>query len=666
MYMIHDQVATSTDGTFGIPKTRAAVSFTRKQSGLDYARTTAPYNGICNVCHASLSTKVNKHYGSDYGDGHNASRTCTTCHEHRFTDSHADDQPCDSCHRNKPVPRHSAFGQPRDCVKCHAGTINNRADVIGQFNGNSHHVQGTAVTNKQCYACHWESTPEGLIDVRYHPGYNYKTYTSVRNARVDLVVWKPGLRPAYHNTTTSVQFLAMNVGTANERSEVAKLTNVCIGCHSDQNNNAQPFDDCKTPNQYAWDRQSVAVRYSQTGTTAWGKYGANGKNAVTKALSAHGNVAANQGGWDAANGTDGTVSDRRKGNRNVQCYDCHNSHGSRVVGVTSSYVTFNGTMNGANLKETTAGKGGYAMTYKAAANTANGAVNPYNAGAGQCFDCHLTRSAGTTPWGYNSTFGVLSSVKGYFDTDRFGTGVPAYMQRYPYKVKSIKGGHFKASSFLNHTTAAYRKINGLCTPCHDPHGVTPTLGASQAYAVPMLKGTWMTSPYKEDAADNTSGSKGGYKSNGPNTPVRPFVNTDDRTFGSGTMSEDDGKFAGLCLQCHGKGKLLDGNAAWKSVNKIHLEVKGWSTGTQHSYSCSKCHVPHNAGLPRLMITNCLNYNHRGPAASGGQPGSYNSGRGGSEAGSFPNRTYQVNCHGNGNNGWIQTWPDNSWNTKTPW
>jgi predicted CxxxxCH...CXXCH cytochrome family protein len=675
IYMIRSQVATSTDGWLGIPKTRASVVFTKKQSGLDYAKITAPYNGICNVCHAQQSSNVAKHYGSDYGDGHNASRTCTSCHEHRFTDSHADNQPCNSCHMNKPVPRHSAFGQPRDCTKCHAGTIGMRMDIMGQMNANSHHVQGNKVTNKQCYACHWESTPEGLIDVRYHLGYNYKLYTSVKNAPSQLVVWKPGLRPTYYNSTTAVSFLASNVGTANERSEVAKLTNVCLSCHSDQNNNTQPFNDCKTPRQYAWDGQSIAARYSQTGTTQWGKYNsstypkANQKDKVTKAFSAHGNAANNQGGYSITNGVDSAIPNTRGGGQNVQCYDCHSSHGSKVVGTTSSYVTFNGTNNGANLKQTQAGKGGYSMTYQASASTTAGAVNPYNAGAGQCFDCHLTQNAGTTPWGYQSTFGATAPIKGYFDSAMFGTSAPGVQQRYPLKGnKSVVGGHLHAETMLNYTTSAQNKINGLCTPCHDPHGVSPTLGAKQAYAVPMLKGTWMTSPYKEDSPQTSL--------NNPPEPAPDynttgsFVFTDQNTFNGSRITEDVSQFAGLCLRCHYQKNLTNGtDHTWKSRNRVHEAVKGWKTADttiQHSYTCSKCHTPHTSGLPRLMITNCLDYKHRGGVTSGGQAGHNSNLLSGSGLylynGSFPKGPAQtnVNCHPNA------TWPDNSWNNVTPW
>ncbi len=663
IYMIHDQVATSTDGRFGIPYTRAAVSFTRTQSGTDYARTSAPYNGICNVCHSSDS----KHYRADWGDGHNSGTRCTVCHEHRFTDSHADDQPCNSCHKNKPVPRHSAFGQPRDCTKCHAQTIGNRTDVMNsQFAGNSHHVQGVAITSRQCYACHWEATPEGLIDVRYHKGYNYLNYSSTPNAKVDLVIWGPGVRPTvYKLYSTATQFLASNVSSgviATERAEVAQITPHCISCHSDQNNSTQPFGDCKTPRQYAWDKQSIAARYAQTGTTTWGKYATNGKKGLTKAFSAHGNAVANQGGYNSATGVDSSINNTRNGSVNVQCFDCHNSHGTRVVGTTSSYVTFNGTRNGGNLKETQAGKGGYRYNYKAKAN-AGDAVNPYREGGGQCFDCHMNAAQNAllpgiegyrTPWGYQTTFGATARVMGYLDPPFFGQDKTGYMLRYPYKTLPIAGGHLKASSLLNHSTAAQNRVNGLCTPCHDPHGITPTLGSKQDYAVPLLKGTWLTSPNREDAAN--PGQGGG---------AQAYVDLTG-------VSEDATRFAGLCLRCHGKENLTDGAThTWKSQDRVHEAVKGWKTANatiQHNFACSKCHAPHASGLKRLMITNCMNTTHQGrvvsgnPVLEGSDCWTFNNDGSMTECsqGSFPTGAYRQNCHPTG------TWPDNTWNRVTPW
>jgi hypothetical protein len=201
-------------------------------------------------------------------------------------------------------------------------------------------------------------------------------------------------------------------------------------------------------------------------------------------------------------------------------------------------------------------------------------------------------------------------------------------------------------------------IDGLCTPCHDPHGVSQSLGAKKAYAVPLLKGTWLTSPYKEDGPQTST-------SDYQNAPT-PNVFTDQRTFGGGRIAEDDTKFAGLCLRCHPKASLTDGvskNQPWKSLDRVHESVKGWGANTEHSYPCSKCHAPHVTSLPRLMHTNCLDYKHRGRVTSGGWAGA-GSGYGsyGSGSGSFPRGSGQsgVNCHPSG------AWPDNYWNVKTPW
>ncbi len=666
IYMIHKNVATSTDGQFGKPLTRAEVVFTNNIDGSYYARyTSPPYNGICNVCHSNSG----QHYRANGGDGHNISRKCTSCHEHRFTDSHASDQDCSTCHQNKPVPRHSGFSLPRDCTKCHTGTIGMRMDVMGQLKSNSHHIQGVEVNNRHCYACHWEATAEGLIDVNYHSGYNYKNHNSVKNAEVDLVIWGPGSRPTtYQENVTAVKFLASNIGTANERSEVSKVSIVCLSCHSDQNNDTEPFGDCKTPRRYAWDKKSIEARYSQTGTTTWGKYASTPNAApknLIKAYSAHGNAVNNQGGWSSSTGYDGAVTDTRNGTSNVQCFDCHSSHGSKVSGTTSSYVTFNGTNNGANLKETQAGKGGYAMTYKASSNISG--INPYGAGAGQCFDCHESANKGTTPWGYDSTFGATAPIFGYKDTSRFGQGIKGSTARYPYRNNkaTIVGGHLKASSSL--TKPVMATINGLCTPCHDPHGVTPALASDQQYAVPLLKGTWLTSPYKEDVPAPmpyvcyNSGWRWGNEDNycEPSTWGVTYYSLDSTTFGGATrIAENDSKFGGLCLGCHAKSDLTDGtnkNQNFRTIDRVHEAVKGWGANTQHSYPCSKCHQVHNSGLPRLMQTNCLNSNHRGFRASGGIT---SAGRA-----SYPSGTNGGSCHSTAP---LNPGGSNLWNTVTPW
>ena len=119
IFMIHDKVATQTDGRFGIPKQTARVIFTQKLDGSDYVKQSAPYTGICNVCHGADT----HHYQAGGGDSHNSNTACIACHEHRFSDSHAEGSPCGSCHKNKPAPGHSAFGLPVYCLKCHTDSV---------------------------------------------------------------------------------------------------------------------------------------------------------------------------------------------------------------------------------------------------------------------------------------------------------------------------------------------------------------------------------------------------------------------------------------------------------------------------------------------------------------------------------------------------------------
>lgn len=740
IYMIQNEVATRTDGVVGKPIDRKQVSFIRKSTGLDYVRitpnpATGKYDGVCNVCH----TNAEMHYTSTKGDNHNSGRVCTECHEHRFTDSHASGQPCNTCHSNRPVPRHTGFSQARDCTKCHKDAIGARMNIMKQFSAKSHHVQGDKVTNRHCYACHWEATPEGLIDLEHHAGYNYKTYGSEKNQAVELVIWQAGVRPTtfdndgVNNDDTAVSFMAANVDItkpgktmAGQRIEVSKVTPHCIGCHSDQNNETRPFNvvdpehgDCKTPRQYAWDRSSIESRYSDPGTATLGKYNTPNaaKKLVTKAFSAHGNAVANQGGQDPVTGVDGTTPNSRGGLYNVQCFDCHASHGSMVGGITSSYTTFNGTKNGGNLKETQAGKGGYPMSYMATANPNPTTVNPYQAGAGQCFDCHETAVSNTqlspvskSPWGYTETFGATAPIKEYRDNPRFSGSYSGASQFSSYRAgKRTLGGHFKAShknpESPNYDTSGASEvtvmgtIDGLCTPCHDPHGVSPALGNKKPYALPILKGTWLSSPYKEDGPPLATPTSFGDYDDGWSSGGRPYPQkpnpqpagvwrTDRNTFNLADLSvagnypvaysrvsEEAETFAGLCLSCHAKDTLTTeasevstASIPWATSSRIHRSVKGWGwndgeTPREHSYTCSKCHKPHASGLPRLMQTNCLNSTHRGKVVSGGTPG-----RG--DAGEFPLGFYYPNsnnCHAAPTANGAAGWPNNQrWNLVTPW
>lgn len=618
------------------------------------------------------------------GSGTSASRVCEMCHTktayHKYdytsssTHSSQDDPDCTKCHP------HNAGFKPTGgaCPTCHntggQGNVNGRAAITPQFDtpGNSHHVQLTSnIAKTACYACHWEADATGSTTA-YH-----------KDGKVNLAIYSSTRPTVYTLNVTAVAYSSGRTN-ANTRSEVAKINNHCLGCHSSTSPSFQPFGDGNTPRQYSWEAnptsvggfgaaRSIASKYTQTGTTPWSKTSGNFTNAKsgqTKALAGHGNASANQRGWAAIpeNLQDSAVVanyPNTSGSVNVLCYDCHNAHGSgtgtaTTNAVTSSYSSATGKYKGGLLKNTTAGYGGFVNTYRSYSGGNSAQKNVYTALSALCFDCHNNASSGaftstgyTTPWGYQGTFGSSAAIFGFNDAPYFGKNGATFGKTvaYPWLAShsANMGGHFGASTPLQF--APSRTINGMCTKCHDPHGVTPALGTNQQFAVPMLKNTFITSPYKMDTA-GTSAKYGGGENVTQVTGAIAGYHIDQNTFQTATngysggdtnnkgwkwnfataatslQNYNDTQFAGLCMTCHSKANINGTDAAsstnWRSLTRVHNSVKGWaSTGggnagnVRHSYTCSKCHTPHNSRLPRLLITNCLDVKHKGRVVSGG-------------------------------------------------
>ncbi len=383
----------------------------------------------------------------------------------------------------------------------------------------------------------------------------------------------------------------------------------------------------------------------------------------------------------------------------VECFDCHNSHGSNAGSDTddrtTSYSSAAGGVKGGILKDTLLSPSGYSASYKPAFGGSDPNKNSYKAGAALCFDCHMTAAAGTKPWGYQGTFGASQKIMGYWDSEYFSSGTFGSQTRYSYKSGSgNKGGHFGASDTMLTTPAG--TINGLCTPCHDPHGVSPTLGSNINYGVPLLKGTWLTSPYKEDVAPASNSQESVNRAN-----AGDVYHIDQNTFGSDVIvgvtgiTETDSKFAGLCLQCHPKTSLTatgspppaNTSLTWKSKDRVHRTVTGWGypANTKHNYTCSKCHTPHNSRLKRLMVTNCLNTPHKGRMTYNASPvlsgtgweycrgGSCYQVYSGSGSGAFPGSGSGGGSGSWGSGSWSRTVTcheidsaDESWNSRTRW
>jgi predicted CxxxxCH...CXXCH cytochrome family protein len=561
------------------------------------------------------------------------------------------------------------------CMGCHKDVKGARRDVANDFTdpGNSHHFQSaSAVDGKVCYACHWEAKADGSKDDAYHTGNS----TGV----VDLVIWNTTSRPTVNTANVTSTTYLSGGAAASARTEIAKINNHCLGCHNVTNNTTAPFSaagDSSTPSKYSWEAlsttkgglgattaTSIAAKYSDTATTTWGKFTGNytnNKNQV-KAYSAHGNASVNQRGWSTlienAQGAAVVNYPNTSAANPVLCFDCHNSHGSEAGAspanaVTTSYSSATGRGKGGLLKTTVAAQGGYVASYKPYSGGNFAQKNVYKAGAGLCFDCHnnaasaATSTGFTSPWGYQTPFGATQKIHGYNDNPYFGKAGGAFARGVTYTYLSgltNKGGHFGASYPLTTATTNGMKIGGLCTPCHDPHGVSPNL-PNRPYSVPMLKESFVTSPYKMDAAAVNTPHGGGRNVSAQSQSANSGYHIDQNTFQAATTGKPaaalkwnfatsattlqtltDTQFAGLCIKCHAKTAINNTAPAsstnWKSMSRIHNSVKGWaSTGggnagnVKHAYTCSKCHSTHNSNLPRLLVTNCLDARHKNRSAT---------------------------------------------------
>ena len=104
LFMIHGNVAVTSDSATSLPGTTAATVFTSFNSGSSYARTSEPFNGICNVCHTSTG-----HYTANSGDGHNSGSRCTDCHGHSNAEirqafaagESTGGKNCSTCHKDR-------------------------------------------------------------------------------------------------------------------------------------------------------------------------------------------------------------------------------------------------------------------------------------------------------------------------------------------------------------------------------------------------------------------------------------------------------------------------------------------------------------------------------------------------------------------------------------
>ncbi|MBJ6725375.1 CxxxxCH/CxxCH domain c-type cytochrome [Geomesophilobacter sediminis] len=110
-YMIHAQVALSSDHGTGAPGSSAAVSFVLAQPGTpawgDFVKPGPAFNGVCQVCHTGTGASAVDHFpAGGFDANHNPGSSCVGCHSHNGAAPTLGFQPsgtCDTCHGYPPV-----------------------------------------------------------------------------------------------------------------------------------------------------------------------------------------------------------------------------------------------------------------------------------------------------------------------------------------------------------------------------------------------------------------------------------------------------------------------------------------------------------------------------------------------------------------------------------
>ncbi|SNB45997.1 CxxxxCH/CxxCH domain-containing protein [Geobacter sp. DSM 9736] len=177
--MIHKKPARESNALTGVPTffTVTTVRFVAKATAGDWARSTAPFNGVCNVCHTYKATDPNKmiHYTATASDGHNNTTVCTTCHVHSADTAYngnayrGSNGPCNSCHGGNNNGDLSAGTTAGHAIHYNLATVFN--NVTGS-NKTSATAYGFACKN--CHPTTQHDEGDGVADVlpsvAYTPG----------------------------------------------------------------------------------------------------------------------------------------------------------------------------------------------------------------------------------------------------------------------------------------------------------------------------------------------------------------------------------------------------------------------------------------------------------------------------------------------------------------
>lgn len=637
-YMIRPKVAVTSDATTGAPTTQSTQSVVFVLSatpiGTDYAKSAAPFNGICNVCHTTTS-----HYTTTAGDSHNSGSRCTGCHSHNG----------DGTTKNSaftPVGGGVSSGGSA-CYGCHA-TYQSSMDATGANRTASyHHVLGGALGNGDI-APNAGSYPTSTTDVyctSCHSDHNYfnnggtvttkaaNLRTDISNASVAAPTNTDFIASGTYGICVSCHSASLTRDTTNQKAGGVATTPViagatfavsmhnyttmssfgtsqfaanCVKCHTDEQakdkqTSANKFgphfsasvsllDDLGAGTNAQYREQYMCFRcHSQTSDTSLGGtlkpangkdwFGSNTMRASAedtfKSFTAAGRSPRHKiTAYSGLHKVNETRADIAAG-KHVECADCHNPHAAKFGNHSS---TVPGTAKGSRastLANVLTGATGVSVTTWGANWTGATTYNPSTTTAALI--------TATAEW--QVCFKCHSGANANAATWG-GTGAAAFTDLALEFNPNNASGHPIVSALptANRLTAA--RLAGGWTPgsvmtCSDCHATdsTASKGPHGSSVKWMLSGTNKAWPY------TTAAGNGG--------TTGTLVRIATYNTGAGTK---DGLF---CLNCHTV-RPATGVNNWHS----NSNVTGGQHGSNAIMACVSCHirVPHGGKISRLLQT----------------------------------------------------------------
>jgi predicted CXXCH cytochrome family protein len=342
IYLIKDIITTPNSGN-------KTVVFTAESGAGSFAEGTAPYNGVCEVCH----TTTTYHKNNGTGTSHNAAVNCTNCHKHA-----------------------NAFRS--SCLDCHNTTQGTRRQIVdntgnglgtgGDFKRTSHHVTGSVPKESDCILCHDMSAHKaGTVRLKDDLGTIY-SYNPANKSSVE------GFCLNCHDTNgfggdqtplsdgVAVPVISSAMWSASAHKTTGTSANTCLACHD--NGHGSNKSTLIGPYDYAGSGTGTDLMNEEEGFCL-GCHGAGGAATVQVHLS----FANNTNSATAFRKHDPTVSYRKHvndestgsafggANRHVECVDCHNPHGAKVYAATTAPMIYNELIGASGVSPTYAGAG---------------------------------------------------------------------------------------------------------------------------------------------------------------------------------------------------------------------------------------------------------------------------------------------------------------------